>query len=98
MPPSAHLKIHLQPRAKENRIVGWHGESLKIRLTAPPVDQKANEALIGFLAETLGVPKRDVTIVAGEKSREKLIRIEGLDGGALATRLNELLKNDAGEL
>jgi uncharacterized protein (TIGR00251 family) len=98
MPAVARLKVHLQPRAKENRIVGWHGDALKIRLTAPPVDQKANEALVSFLAEAFGVARRDLRIVSGETSRTKQIQIEGITGESLARKLNELLKIGAGAL
>lgn len=75
---SVQLKIRLQPRAKENRIVGWYGDALKVRLTAPPVDQKANQALIIFLAETFGVSQSDVVLVAGETNRTKQVRIHGI--------------------
>jgi uncharacterized protein (TIGR00251 family) len=76
--PSARIKIHVQPRAARNEITGMHGDSLRIRLAAPPVDNAANEALVAFVAETLGVPKRQIRIAAGATSRKKQIEIDGI--------------------
>lgn len=59
------LTLHIQPGARKTEIAGLHGEALKIRLAAPPVDGKANDRLIGFLAETLGVPRSNIELVAG---------------------------------
>ena len=75
---SATLTIRIQPRASRNGIVMMEDGSLKIRLTAPPVDGAANEALIKFLAETLVVSKSQVQIVTGHSAREKIIRINGM--------------------
>ena len=72
------LLVHLQPRSSKNEITGVHGDRLKIRLTAPPVDSKANEALCDFLAEKLGVSKSSVSIVRGEKSRKKDVMVGGI--------------------
>lgn len=72
------LAIHAQPGAKKTGVAGLHGDSLKIRIAAPPVDGKANTALIAFVARTLGVPKSAVTLVKGESSREKLLRVTDL--------------------
>ena len=58
-----------------------------MRLAAPPVDGAANEALIAFLSEALDVPRRDLTLVSGERSRDKRVRVEGLDQGTALTRL-----------
>ena len=69
------LAIHAQPGAKKTGIAGLHGDSLKIRVAAPPVEGKANAALIAFVARALGVSKRSVTVVKGETSREKLLRV-----------------------
>ena len=66
------------PRASKNEIIGLHGDALKVRLTAPPVEGRANEALIAFLARRLGVRKSEVEIVAGAASRRKLVRVIGL--------------------
>jgi uncharacterized protein len=67
----------VQPGAKRSEFAGRHGERIKLRLAAPPVDGKANAALIEFLAEYFGVPRRNVTIVSGVKSRAKRVAIEG---------------------
>ena len=70
--------VRVVPRASRNEIVGVHGDALKVRLTAPPVEGKANEALIAFLAQWLDVRKSQVEIVAGATSRRKMIRVIGL--------------------
>jgi uncharacterized protein len=69
------LELHVQPGAKRTEFAGRHGERLKVRLAAPPVDGKANAALIEFLAEHYGVPRRNVTIEAGHASRQKRVSI-----------------------
>jgi uncharacterized protein (TIGR00251 family) len=72
------LALTLQPRASRTEVVGVHGDALKIRVAAPPVDGEANEELIRFLAKTLGVTKSQVTIVSGATGRKKRVRVEGL--------------------
>ncbi len=74
---SALLRIHVQPRASRTEVVGWHGDAIKIRVKAPPVDGAANTELIQFLAKRLGVQRRDVTIRSGTTSRTKRIAIAG---------------------
>ncbi|MTI13519.1 DUF167 family protein, partial [Sansalvadorimonas verongulae] len=69
------LSCHLQPRASRDEFSGLHGESLKVRIKAPPVEGKANAYLVKFIARQFGVSKRDVTIISGELSREKRLRI-----------------------
>jgi hypothetical protein len=69
------IAVHAQPGAKKSAVAGLHGEALKIRVAAPPVEGKANEALIAFVAKALGVPRRAVSIVKGESSREKLLLV-----------------------
>lgn len=70
------LNVNIQPRARQNEICGVHGEALKIRITAPPVDGKANAHLIAFLAKLCGVSKAAVTVISGESSRHKRLRIQ----------------------
>jgi uncharacterized protein (TIGR00251 family) len=70
------LKCWIQPRSSRNSIVGVHGDALKIALTAPPVDGKANKELIKFLAKYFKLPKSDFQIIAGESSRNKTICIK----------------------
>jgi uncharacterized protein (TIGR00251 family) len=70
------LELHVQPGAKRTEFAGKHGERTKLRLAAPPVDNKANDALVQFLAEFYGVPRRNVTIASGLRSRSKRVVIE----------------------
>jgi hypothetical protein len=72
------LELHVQPGASRSEFAGRHGERIKIRLAAPALEGKANAALIEFLAGHYGVPKRNVRIAAGLKSRRKRVVIEGL--------------------
>ena len=73
------LAIRVQPGAKRSEVVGLVGSELKVRVAAPPVDGKANQALGRFLASELGVGKRAVEIVRGERSRSKVVRVTGTD-------------------
>ncbi len=70
--------VHVQPRASRNEISGLQGGEIKLRLTAPPVDDAANRLCIEFIAKLLGVAKSRVTIIAGSKSRHKTIKVTGL--------------------
>lgn len=70
------ITVHVQPGARRTEIVGEHGEALKIRLAAPPVDGKANEALLSYLAEKLSVNRRTLELRAGATSRRKLVAVE----------------------
>jgi uncharacterized protein (TIGR00251 family) len=87
-PETATLSIRIQPRASKNDVVVMENGKLKIRLTAPPVDGAANEALVKFLADTLSVPKSQVEIVSGHTSREKIVRISGISPDAADRLLN----------
>ena len=71
----AVLTLHVQPGASRTEYAGLHGDAHKIRLAAPAVDGRANEALIAFLAETFGVARRNVTIASGASGRRKIVRI-----------------------
>ena len=71
------LMVHAQPGARRTEVAGVHGEALKVRVAAPALEDRANEALVAFLAECFGVPRRQVTLEAGSRSREKRFRIEG---------------------
>ncbi len=71
------LTLHIQPGAKKTEVAGEHGDALKIRLAAPPVDGKANAALLSFIAERLGVAKSAVTLKSGQTSRRKVVEVEG---------------------
>lgn len=85
---SATLSVRIQPRASKNEIIRREDGGLKIRLTAPPVDGAANEALVRFLADILNVAKSQVEIVSGHTSRDKIIRVEGLSSEDVERLLN----------
>ncbi len=70
------LRIYVQPRASRDEIVGTHGDSLKIRITAPPIEGKANDHLCKFLAKVFGVSRSQITLTAGKQGRHKQFRIE----------------------
>lgn len=82
------ISIHAQPNAKRSEIAGIHGEELKIRLHAPPVDGKANAVLIEFLRDVLNVPKAGIEIVRGETSRSKQVLVRGMKPDEVAARLS----------
>jgi uncharacterized protein (TIGR00251 family) len=87
---SATLLVRVIPRSGRTALGGKRGEALLVRLAAAPVDGAANHALIKFLADLLDRPRRDVAIVAGEKSRDKQVRIAGLTRDQLTQRLAAL--------
>ena len=88
-PSGATFQVKVHPRAKKNAITGEVGEALKVALTAPPVEGRANQACIAFLAEVLNVPRASVTIAAGESSRNKLILVSGLSAMEVEARLRK---------
>ncbi|MEW5903550.1 MAG: DUF167 domain-containing protein [Pseudomonadota bacterium] len=71
------LTLHIQPGAKRSEVAGLHGEALKIRLAAPPIEGRANEALCRFIAETFEVPLRQVELRQGAQSRHKVVAVSG---------------------
>lgn len=79
LPEGVELTLLIQPRASRTRVVGEHDGQLKIQLAAPPVDGEANAALVEFLAKALGVPRRQVALVAGDASRRKRVMVQGID-------------------
>lgn len=79
--------VRIQPRARRNAIVGELGDALKLALRAPPVEGKANEACIRFLAEALNLPRSSLAIVSGQSSRNKVVRVSGITAAELAKRL-----------
>jgi uncharacterized protein (TIGR00251 family) len=87
-PQGATFAVRVQPRARKNAVAGEIGDALKLALTAPPVEGRANEACIELLAEFLKVPRSSITIAAGETSRNKVIRIAGLSADELRRRLS----------
>jgi len=86
-PGGVGFAVKVQPRAKKNAITGEVGGALKLALTAPPLDGRANQACIEFLANLLKVPRSSVTIASGENSRHKIIRVAGLSAQEIRRRL-----------
>ncbi len=80
---ASRFAVRLQPRASTNEIAGLQGSALRIRVTAPPVDGAANDALVALIAKTLGVAKRDVTIAGGASSRNKIVEVAGVGPEAI---------------
>jgi len=87
MPASCTLEVKVIPNAPRDEVAGWMGPALKVRIHAPALDGRANEALAEFLAERLGLPRRAVTLVRGDKSRHKVVRIDGLNDDEVRRRL-----------
>lgn len=75
---STVLAVQVLPRASREEVAGLSGDAVRIRLTAPPVENRANDALVRFLAKSLGVPRKSIGIMAGGLGRRKLVRVEGL--------------------
>jgi len=81
------LRVRVTPRAGRDALAGWHDGVLRVRLAAPPVDGRANAALIRFVASTLRIPARDVRLLAGESSRHKRLAVSGISEAELRVRL-----------
>lgn len=82
------ITVQVVPRASRTEIVGAYGdEALRLRLNAPPVDGKANQELVRFFAETLGIPARSVTLVSGQTGRRKTVRIAGISPASVQSAL-----------
>lgn len=83
------FSVRVHPRAKKNWITGTMGDALKLSLTTPPVEGRANQACIEFFAKLFKVPRASVTIAAGETSRNKLIRVVGVTADTVTARLRD---------
>lgn len=79
VPGGVELSLLVQPRASRTRVLGEHDGLLKLQLAAPPVDGEANAALVEFLAKLLGVPRRQVSLIAGDASRRKRVAVQGVE-------------------
>jgi uncharacterized protein len=86
-PGTVDLHVRLQPRARRDEVVGERAGAIVIRVTAPPVDGKANAALCAFVARAAGVPPSRVSVVRGQTSRDKVVRVDGADEMALRRAL-----------
>ncbi len=88
--PLLVVNVRVQPSAKKDEISGWMDDgTLKIRVRGKPVEGKANQSLVRFLSKALGVPKSNIEIVAGDKSRKKRLQISGIDRAAIDNYLSE---------
>jgi uncharacterized protein len=87
MSPASLLHVRVVPRARRTEITGRRGQAILVRLAAPPVDGAANDALIAFLADRLGIPQRRIVITRGATARDKTLAIDGLPPGEIARRL-----------
>src|SRR5881398_2349805 len=85
--PYATISLRVQPRASRNAVVGWTGDTLKIRLTAPPVEGAANASCLKFLADLLDLPQSHIQILQGTRSRNKVVQITGLSQEEVYARL-----------
>jgi uncharacterized protein (TIGR00251 family) len=90
-PAGATFQVRVHPRARKNAITGVVGDALKLALTAPPVEGRANDACIAFLAEFLNVPRSSVTIAAGASSRNKVIRVAGPKAATIEGKLRVVI-------
>lgn len=79
--------MRVQPRASRSEVVGLHGDEIRLRVNAPPVDGAANEAVVRLLAERLGVPRSAVEVAAGAAARHKVVLVAGVTRGEAAQRL-----------
>jgi uncharacterized protein (TIGR00251 family) len=89
------LTVRVFPRAYQDEIAGWDGEILRVRLKAPPVDGRANDELTRFLAVALKLPRRDVSILTGSKTRVKRVAVAGLTDEEVAARIALALEGGA---
>lgn len=87
MPAACTLELKIIPNAPRNEVTGWMGAALKVKIHAPALDGRANDALAVFLAERLGLSRRSVLLVRGDRSRHKTVRIDGLTADQVKRRL-----------
>ena len=84
---SCRVRLRVVPNARRNEVIGTHGEAIKVKVAAPALDGRANEELIEFIADSLGVSRRGVRLVQGAKSRDKLVEIDELEEATVRERL-----------
>jgi len=77
----------VQPRASRDDVVGWREDTLRLRVTAPPLDDRANDAVVLLIARAAGVPRSAVRVVGGERGRDKLVRVAGVTAARLRDKL-----------
>lgn len=81
------LKVRVTPRGSKEEVIGWREDALAIKLTAPPVEGAANKACVDFLAKVLGVKRSQVSLISGDKSRDKTFEIDGLSEAEIKARV-----------
>jgi uncharacterized protein (TIGR00251 family) len=86
-PSSTRVRLRVSPGARRSELVGRHGDGWKVRVTAPPEDGRANDAVLDLLAKGLGLPRRSLSIVSGHSAREKVVRLDGIDWAESERRL-----------
>lgn len=86
-PEPALLPLRVQPRASHDAILGWQDGSLRVRVTAPPVEGEANRAVTALVARALGLPASAVSVVRGARGRDKLVRVRGMTAAEVESRL-----------
>jgi uncharacterized protein len=89
MEPSTRLRLRVSPGARRTEIVGRHGDGWKVRVAAAPEGGRANEAVLGLLAERLKLPRSSLSIVSGRSGKEKVVRMTGISEVELQRRLDE---------
>jgi len=85
--PSTRVRLRVSPGARRDELVGRHGEGWKVRVAAPPEGGRANDAVLDLLARELSLPRRSLSIVSGQTSREKIVQMEGIDRAETERRL-----------
>jgi uncharacterized protein (TIGR00251 family) len=88
--------VQIQPNAPRSKVVGWHGDRLKIAISSPPLDGEANSELIQFLSKTLGINRSQISISAGLKSKKKTVEIVGWESGQVIEKLKLMIPNSKG--
>ena len=91
-PESTLVAVRVQPRASRDEVLGWQDGVLRVRVTAPPVEGEANRAVEGLLAVALGLRRSAVTVVRGQRGRDKLARVDGLAEAEVRARLDRSLR------
>jgi len=87
-PEGVRLRLRVKPGARRERLVGAHGGALKLEVTSPPERGKANRAVVALLARVLGVPRKDVAVVMGQTSQDKVVEVVGVDAAEVAKALH----------
>lgn len=85
------LRLRVQPRSARMRVVGWHGDAIKVQVNAPPVDGAANQAVVDLIADWLDLPRAAVRLLQGQTGRDKVVEVATADPPALARRIEQAL-------